>query len=188
MGLRPVDQAGHNVRKAGELLAVRAGRVHESSDEGFLLIHPDDVDAHRTKVTEAMERAAAYVSEYRHVREDGEVLWLEERGGAVVDGTGRTIRLVGVTLNITARKRAAEASAETAERLQVALEAAALGTFAFDPETGKADWDAQQKRIWGFSPEAEPDLPSILALVHPEDREVTARAFETALGASSDGR
>jgi len=91
-----------------EVLALPSGRIHRNSDEGYGLIHPDDVEAHRALVDDAVANAGSYVSVYRQVG-DGEVVWLEERGRALTDESGRTVRLVGITQNITERKRAEEA-------------------------------------------------------------------------------
>jgi PAS domain S-box-containing protein len=100
---------------ASELLQL-PGRPHETSDQGYGPIHRQDVERHRALVTQAIEGGSSYVSEYRQLR-DGEVVWLEERGRAVTDEAGRTVRLVGVTQNITERKRAEEALRDANERL-----------------------------------------------------------------------
>ena len=79
-------------------------RRHESSDDGYLLIHPDDVERHRALVTEAIATGGSYLSVYRHAHAETEI-WLEEHGQAVLDDAGRTVRLVGVVQNITERRR-----------------------------------------------------------------------------------
>ena len=81
-----------------------------SADEFFALVHPDD----RARVREAdrrhLEEAADFETEYRVVRPDGAIRWLTGRGRAVArDGGGRAARVVGVTMDITARKEAEEA-------------------------------------------------------------------------------
>ena len=78
-------------------------RRHENSDQGYELIHPDDVEHHRALITEAIETAGSYESVYRHAHSE-QVVWLEERGQAITDDSGKTVRLVGTTQNITERK------------------------------------------------------------------------------------
>ena len=79
----------------------------DTSDKGYNLIHPDDVERHRALVSEAITTGGAYVSVYRHVRGE-KTLWLEECGRATVDQASKTLRLVGVVQNISERKRGEE--------------------------------------------------------------------------------
>jgi PAS domain S-box-containing protein len=131
---------------ARELLAVRSGRVHDTSDEGYARIHPDDVEGHRALVEAAIREGGSYVSEYRQVG-DGDVFWVEERARAVTDASGRTVRLVGVTQNITERKRAEAAlrEGEQSHRARLAELQAVLDTvpaavwIARDPHGDRID-------------------------------------------------
>ena len=106
---------------APDLLAIPQGQKLEHSDVGYSMIHPDDVEHHRALVTETVKTAGSYVSEYRQVRGD-EIVWIEERARAVADGSGKTLRLVGITQNVTQRKRAEEKLRESEERFRVAQE------------------------------------------------------------------
>jgi PAS domain S-box-containing protein len=67
-------------------------------------VHGDD----RGRVLQTMRQAldgGDYHVEYRIVRPDGEVLWVEARGRVFRDGEGRPRRMVGVCMDITQRKR-----------------------------------------------------------------------------------
>src|SRR5260370_4073621 len=67
----------------------------------------------RSQVQEAIQRAldgdGKYHCEYRQVREDGTVSWMEARGRVIRDASGRPVRLMGVCMDISERKRAEEA-------------------------------------------------------------------------------
>jgi PAS domain S-box-containing protein len=91
--------------------------------------HPDDRDILRRATTQALEGGSRYEVEYRTVRPDGVVCWVEGRGTVLRDGAGRPERMVGVCTDITERKhrdqerarllaeeRAARRRAEEAER------------------------------------------------------------------------
>jgi PAS domain S-box-containing protein len=84
-----------------------------TAEIGFNLIHPDDRDAARDRVSHTLETGEPYRIEKRIVRPSGEVRWVDSRGGLVYDGEHTT--LVGSFLDITDRK-----SAE--EELQTALQ------------------------------------------------------------------
>jgi PAS domain S-box-containing protein len=72
------------------------------------LLHPDDVNELRDAVAQLDKGAKSYETEFRIVRPDGEVRWLFGTAAATLDKTGRVIRVSGVTVDITERKRAEE--------------------------------------------------------------------------------
>jgi PAS domain S-box-containing protein len=88
-------------------------------------IHPED----RTRVLEAIGAAAEqrrdHHVEYRIVRSDGAVRWVEGRGQVFCDDEGRPERMVGVCLDVTDRKRAEE-------KFRLALEAAPAAVIMVD--------------------------------------------------------
>lgn len=73
---------------------------------GSALVHPDDRERHRAAVRAATDAGTSYRSEFRITRPDtGEIVWLEERGATVRDADGRVVRVVGVVVDVTERKR-----------------------------------------------------------------------------------
>jgi signal transduction histidine kinase len=77
-------------------------------------IHPED----RERVLAALIRAARdrepHALEYRVVRPDGEVRWLEARAEVLAGRNGRPERVAGVCMDVTARHRSEERVAEAA--------------------------------------------------------------------------
>jgi PAS domain S-box-containing protein len=69
------------------------------------------------------------------------------------------------------RRRQAEAALSASERrLQLAMEAAALGAFDWDLQTGKVIWDEHTERMFGFEPGAfDGTRASFIEHVHPDD-------------------
>jgi PAS domain S-box-containing protein len=72
------------------------------------LLHPDDVDQFRKAIAEFNEGTRAYEAEFRVLRPDGEVRWCVGTAAATLDGSDRVVRVSGVTVDITERKRAEE--------------------------------------------------------------------------------
>ncbi|UPK29018.1 HWE histidine kinase domain-containing protein [Bradyrhizobium sp. 195] len=72
------------------------------------LLHPDDVDQLRKAIAEFNKGARAYETEFRIIRPDGEVRWCVGTAAATVDDSSRVVRVSGVTVDITERKRAEE--------------------------------------------------------------------------------
>lgn len=77
--------------------------------EAFLgSIHPEDREPFRATVRGAVERGTPYEIEYRVVRPDGSLRHVLARGHPVLDAAGRPVRLFGVAMDVTDRKRAEE--------------------------------------------------------------------------------
>lgn len=66
-------------------------------------IHPDDL---RRLYAEMSQEGFDWVTEYRVRHEDGSYIWVLEQAKPVYDDQGEVIRVVGYTMDITARKRA----------------------------------------------------------------------------------
>jgi PAS domain S-box-containing protein len=89
--------------------------------------YPEDRDLLMGSARRAVEEGAEHEVEYRIIRTDGSTRWIGTRGRVVRDESGRPQRLVGVCMDITARKQAEEALRQAkaeAERAQEEAEAA----------------------------------------------------------------
>lgn len=75
-------------------------------------IHPDDRTHVLQAIGEAIEGRRDHHIEYRIVRRDGTVRWVEGRGQLFCDAAGRPERMVGVCSDVTDRKQAAMAIEE----------------------------------------------------------------------------
>jgi len=91
------------------------------------VVHPEDLDRLTQAFDHSLRTGADYVIEYRNVRHDGSVQWVDVRARALKNGSGRVTSLVGVSLDITARKN----SELERERLlaELAAERTALSTL-----------------------------------------------------------
>ena len=68
--------------------------------------HADDRDQVRQAIEDAIKNGKDYETEFRIVRADGNVRWMAARGRAHVNKKGKPTRLLGVTMDVTARKQA----------------------------------------------------------------------------------
>ncbi|AKT42761.1 ATP-binding protein [Chondromyces crocatus] len=68
------------------------------------------------------------------------------------------------------------------ERLQLAIHAAGVGTWDYDPITHTFAWDTQCRRLFGLPPgENNISYDEFLALIHPDDRAQVAAGIQQAL-------
>jgi PAS domain S-box-containing protein len=87
-------------------------------DRGVVIatLHPED----RPRIERAIaveQPAGTYDTEFRFIRPDGQLRWLHSRAVPIRDDSGRVLRIVGITEDITARKRAEADLFESRERL-----------------------------------------------------------------------
>src|SRR5205085_4511521 len=86
--------------------------------EGFrALVHPDDRDAVDRAITKAVDEGTGYDVEFRNVRPDGAVGWIAGNGRVFRDASGRPVRMIGVGMDVTDRRRLADELAARAREL-----------------------------------------------------------------------
>jgi len=67
-------------------------------------IHPDDRYRVEADIRGVMENGTDYRSEYRIVRPDGSIRWLESKGRLKRDADGKALSMFGAVMDITVRK------------------------------------------------------------------------------------
>jgi PAS domain S-box-containing protein len=153
-------------------------RTPMTQDKALATVHPEDRPKVEQALRDTLERGAPFHVEYRFQHPDGSVRWLDSQ--AQLRQRGRERRLIGLVHDISERK-AAEAAIRTSRmRLQLALDAARLGWWLYDPVQGAASWDERFKAIFDIvDPQA--DVAGIIARVPPEDASRVCAAAAAAL-------
>jgi len=82
------------------------------------LIHPDDRDRIESAVRRSLETRAPYEEEFRLVGADGVERWTDARGQVIQDHAGNPIRMVGVGIDVTRKKRMEEELRRQAEQMR----------------------------------------------------------------------
>ena len=91
----------------------------DTGERYFQRVHPDDRARFTQMLRDLAPAAPSYTTEYRVLRGDDSVVVLEEAGQASFDAASKVERLVGVTTDITARKRAEEALRQSERRYKM---------------------------------------------------------------------
>jgi PAS domain S-box-containing protein len=169
---------------AAEVFGLRPGDTVTTGEQGFALIHPDDLPRHRATMMKAFEESGAYLSHFRMIRPDnGAVIWLEERGHAFSAGLQKAVRLISVVMDVTERKLQELRLKESEERLSAVIEA--IPQIVWTAQTsGEVDFG---NRHWydytGLTPEQTVGV-AWMSAVHPDDRASTAAKWQVALATS----
>jgi PAS domain S-box-containing protein len=79
------------------------------------LVHPDDLEEAERRVRQSVE-SGGFGGEWRIIRPDGSVRWIEARAWVYHDDVGTPLRMIGVNFDVTDRKLADEALHDASER------------------------------------------------------------------------
>jgi PAS domain S-box-containing protein len=91
-------------------------------DSYFRVIHPEDRDRVHRDVQNALQAGENLHSDYRIVLPDGSVRWIMSRGQRYPKSTGEPERIMGLSLDITERKRMEEQLKENLKEIEVLKE------------------------------------------------------------------
>jgi PAS domain S-box-containing protein len=152
-------------------------------------LHPEDRRRVLAELDAARRDRALYRAEYRIIcANTGAVAWIDSRGRFLYDSAGRGTRLVGICLDITARKEAEERLVRREVQLDLATRIVGIGVFDHDHVENRMYWSDDFRAIHGMPPDMTPDLAPLAAQLHPDDREPLQAAVRAAHEPTSDGR
>ncbi|MEN3352413.1 MAG: hypothetical protein V7640_571 [Betaproteobacteria bacterium] len=143
----------------------------------------EEVDKSRQTALGSMKEGGTFQIEERITRADGEVVWMLSRGRVKYGNR----RIIGVSFDITERKRTEKALRESEARLQAAVDLVKLGRYAWDPQTNALQWDETVKAMWGLAPGTAVDYDVWRAGVHPDDLARVEAAIQRCADPESDG-
>ena len=106
--------------RSGECTAILDWMGDPTRDTGRQFVsrvHPDDREAYAAPERGLTREDSTYQTSYRVLRPDGSVIWLEARGHALFDVKGRILRIIGMVVDVTERKRAERELSELSGRL-----------------------------------------------------------------------
>jgi hypothetical protein len=142
------------------------------------------LEADRPRVAAALRRMRQgepnLETAYRIRTPAGEVRHLLSRTTLQVTDAGQRRRVLGVTVDQTAMRRALEQLRDAHERLRLSTESSGIGSWERDLASGQGHWDGGMFRLFGLPPAASaPSREDMLRRVHPQDRATVERAWQS---------
>jgi PAS domain S-box-containing protein len=179
------------------LFGVRPEDFHGTGVDALSRIHAEDRARVAASLRRVMEEGVTVGEEFRVVHADGSVHWLFTSGRPVQDQHGRSRYVVGVSLDITERRRDQErvqslneilearvrertaALAEANERWDWVVRATQDGVWDWDLLRDTAYFSPRWKEMHGFQESDRPERTKEWATrIYPEDRPRVMDALE----------
>lgn len=201
-GLRLVDRTGllpSNVpvldivlvvTPAGEIVDANEAAAKAYGIDRALLLHrnvselraPGHGGSVARQLRVALDRGIRF--ETVHRRADGSEFPVEVVSSRVV--LRKRTLLLSVIRDLSDRKQAQMALARSEAMLRVCLEAAQMGTWDWDLQSGDLFWGERCKALFDLPPATRTTYDVFLAAIHPEDRARIDHAVQDALHAAAE--
>jgi PAS domain S-box-containing protein len=141
-------------------------------EDFYRWVHPEDRERVTKAVKDAMQNRTPYAAAFRILWPDGTARWISAEGKFYYAANGEPERVLGISVDITDRRRAEEALRESEERLRLAAQAGKMYAYDWDAATDTVVRSPECMNVLGSS-----DRPTrltrqqLLEEVHPDDRQ-----------------
>jgi PAS domain S-box-containing protein len=135
-------------------------------------LHPADRERGKELLAQAITSGQPGQHEFRSAIKDGSIRVFQTRFSPVISESGKVLRIVGTTQDITDRKLAEAKFLKSETLLTQAEQLAHMGSWESDLETNSMTWSDNMYRVHGFAPgEVVPSVELCLQMLGPDDRE-----------------
>lgn len=164
-------------RHATELFGFERAEAMGRNITAILVAEGDEASAEA--IMKRVREGEAWEGEWLAPRRDGGRIWVRIANAPVRDEGGALIGMIGVSVDISERKAAELALAQSEERLEIALDAARMGTWDWEMASGTVRWSESLERIHGIEPGSfGGTFEDFQADIHREDRARVLGAIE----------
>jgi PAS domain S-box-containing protein len=154
----------------------------DSIQEFWERVHPNDRARFRDALESSKLEKRRFREEFRVVCPEGTTRWLCLEGKFLYSQSGHPERMLGITIDITERKQTEEALQKNEQEFSLVFEAARIGWWVWNEETGHVISSEGTKAVLGLPSNQEISLQMFLNSAHPEDRDEVYRTWQKSLG------
>jgi|WetSurMetagenome_2_1015567.scaffolds.fasta_scaffold06344_3 two-component system, cell cycle sensor histidine kinase and response regulator CckA len=144
-------------------------------------IHPDDRERMKAAIGRILQGNILYTSEYRVIWPDGSIHYITGRGKVIRDDAGNPVKLHGIHWDMTERKRAEQALAESEERLKLTLNAAHIVAWEINVDGSHYETGPVYELFGKPAGFYHPGVSDLFESIHPEDRQRMKTLVQEAL-------
>ena len=134
-----------------EMYGIRPEHFGHTQEAWERYLHPDDRGDMVRAVEQSRTSGRAEDREFRIIRPNGEIRWLVGRWRWISDRSGQPVRLTGVNIDITERKRADDIWRESEARTRAIFESALDALITMDAEGRVQEWNPAAEQMFGYS-------------------------------------
>ena len=150
-------------------------------------LHPEDRERVHQATQLSINKGADRDLDFRIIWPDGSVHWIQSKGRVIYSAAGTPVLLSGISLDISERKFAECQLHESEAQLHRALEAARMGFWEMNIQTGSSIWSNNLEQLYGVAPNTYGGTyESFLELVHPQDRDLIQQEVQICLATGND--
>ena len=156
--------------------ATRSGRSSIWASAGFpILTITESMLSWRARLLRG--EIPCYTLDKRLLRKDGQVIWGQLTVSLLRDAEGKPTHAIGMTEDITERKRAEEAVRQSEQRMRLHVQQTPLAVIEWDLELRVSKWNPGAVRIFGYT-EEEALGRHFAFLVPPSAKEQVDRVWD----------
>ena len=166
-------------RELFQLFGLDEARDPATFDVWRAVLHPEDREAAEARIEQAVAERTPLSSEYRVLLPTGDVRWIHALGKAVFDEHGQAVRMLGICLDITERKRVEQSLRVSEERYRALVETAPDGIIVHQ-DSRFVFANAAALRLYGADTPEQFLGRRVVDHIHPDDREAIALRMQQA--------
>lgn len=118
---------------------------------------------------------------------DGTEYWVDTAVNPIFNEVGDITHYLSIRQDITELKKSRQKIEDNEERLRQAVAVSKIGIFDHDHLSGTIHWSVELLEINGLSHEVTPTLEKYFSNIHPDDRNMVAKAVKHAHDPSGSG-
>lgn len=150
-------------------------------DSIYKLIPEDRIDEEKNIIEKITKGERVHHFETKRVRKDKSEVDISLSVSPIKDPQGKIIGASKIARDITEQKKIENIVSENEHRLNMAVQAAEMGTWELDMLTDEVRYSKRYLEILELDPLKKPDHNEILKVIHPDDKEIRMRALKVAL-------
>lgn len=130
------------------ILGLDPALTHASYKSFLERVHPEDREAVKIGVRNALKKCKPIVSHYcRIVRPDGSIRTIHGQGEVLLDGAGRLLSVIGTSQDVTERR----GMEEERSRLAMIVESSNEAIFSISLDGAITSWNRGAETVFGYS-------------------------------------